>query len=86
MNQTQHVITRMSQRGISQAMVDLTITYGTIINDKYWLGRKGAQARLDELRKEQSDLIKLLDKGGLVVVGKDNTLITAYNCSSKPRQ
>jgi hypothetical protein len=83
MQQTHHIKQRMSQRGISQAMVDLVLTHGVIQGDKYVVGRKEAQKRLSELDNERRVLTKILDKGGVEVVAEGDALITAYNRNSK---
>jgi hypothetical protein len=85
MHQTKHIEKRMNQRGISHQMLDLAFAYGTPIREKYVLGRKEVAARLAELRQEEKALLKIMDKGGLVVVEDDNTLITTYNLSRRPR-
>ncbi len=83
MQQTRHIKQRMSQRGISQDMVNLVLTHGVIEGDKYVVGRKEALARLRELDNERRLVIKILDKGGVEVVTENNQLITTYNRNSK---
>jgi len=43
------------------------------------LGRNEIKQRLLELHREKKVLMKLLDKGGLVVVEENNRQITTYN-------
>ena len=40
MQSTRHIKQRMSQRGISQDMVNLVLTHGVIDGDKYVVGAK----------------------------------------------
>lgn len=74
MHRTRHFQQRM-QRGISQEMVDLVLSYGEAGGDKVVLSRK-ASARLMEAA---STLAKILDKGGLVVVTSGDAQLTTYN-------
>lgn len=83
MQHTRHIKQRMSQRGISQDMVNLVLTHGVIDGDKYVVGRKEALQRLRELDSERRVLTKILDKGGVEVVTDGGSLITTYNRNSK---
>lgn len=83
MHTTQHIQQRMSQRGISRAMVDLVMTHGTTEKDKIVLGKKEALKRLESLRHEERILMKILDKGGVIIVTENDFLITAYNCERR---
>lgn len=82
MKTTMHLKQRMSQRGINREMIDLVLNYGRIEQDKYILGRKEAQTLLGSFQRMEKELKKVLDKGGVVVVAKDDALITTYtyNC------
>ena len=75
MHKSKHFQQRMSQRGISQDMVDLVLSYGEPEGDKVILSRK-ASARLMEAART---LAKILDKGGLVVVASGDVQLTTYN-------
>lgn len=79
MRRSKHIGTRMGQRGISQAMIDLALNFGRCELDKYILDRREVDRRLEEIGRERSLLLKVRDKGGVIVVANDNTLITAYN-------
>ena len=79
MQSTRHIQQRMSQRGVTQGMVNLVMEYGTQEQDRYILGRKDVLALLATKREEERILMKILDKGGVVVVAADGTLITTYN-------
>ena len=83
MQPTRHIKQRMSQRGISQDMLNLVLTHGVIDGDKCVVGRKEALQRLRELDSERRVLTKIFDKGGVEVVVDDGALITAYNRNSK---
>ena len=75
--------TRMQQRGISKVMADLVLIYGRYEQDKLVLDRREIDRRLGELDQERKVLLKARDKGGVVVVANDNTLITTYNCNER---
>jgi hypothetical protein len=79
MKQTKHIRQRMSQRGVSQEMVNLVIEYGETKQDKHVLGRREALHRLEIINQEARVLKKIVDKGGVVVVVEGNALITTYN-------
>ena len=81
---THHAIKRIRQRGISDEMVYLVLEFGEYVKDKVILNSK----KLNQLIKRtnevdlKSKILKILDKGGLVVVlSEDDILITAYNCN-----
>lgn len=76
---TKHAGVRQSQRGITSSMVDYVFTHGAEENDKLTLGRKEVLQRLDAINEEKRLLMKILDKGGVVVVAHGDTVITTYN-------
>lgn len=80
MRHTNHIRQRMSQRGISQRMVELVMTYGTLEQDKFVLKHREAQRLVADFQDALRDLKKILDKGGVTVVAEGDALITAYNC------
>jgi len=82
MSRTKHIGKRMSQRGIKQSLVDLTVQFGENIGDKCILGRKGLILLLDKLRELERTAIQAIDKGGIVVVQANGSLITTYNIDS----
>jgi len=79
---THHVKTRQSQRGISSSILNYVVDNGFDENDKLIFRRKDALHRLDEIKNEEKILKRIADKGGVVVVTKDNTLITTYSYKS----
>lgn len=85
MAKTWHIGRRMSQRGIRQALVDLTVQFGEDVDDRCVLGRKGLELLLSELRDLERTTMHALDKGGIVVVQADGALITTYNVDSYSR-
>ena len=78
---TKHAIARMNQRGISKEMIDLTLEYGSYAKDKVILKSRDIKRLLHKVSKEvKKKLLKILDKGGLVVVLSDDySVITVYN-------
>ena len=86
MQLTQHVRQRMSQRGVSRAMVDLVLDHGRVEqNDRYVLDRRDASRRLEAMQQEIRLLKKVVDKGGVVVVAKEDALVTTFNCATALR-
>ncbi len=78
---TKHATLRMNQRGITKEMIELTIEYGQYQKDKIILKSRDIKKLIRKVSQEiKSKLMKLLDKGGLVVVmGDDCAVITVYN-------
>ena len=78
---TEHGMQRMNQRGITKEMIELTLEYGKYVQDKVILKSRDIKILLTKVTKEiKAKLMKLLDKGGLVVVLSDDcAVITAYN-------
>ncbi|ATP46896.1 DUF4258 domain-containing protein [Pseudomonas putida] len=83
MHTTHHCKARQPQRGISLKMVDYVLAHGSLENDKIVLGMKEAKQRLADLERERRLLMKIADKGGIVVVAEGEALITTYNCSHR---
>ena len=82
MIETHHINKRARQRGITKRMIELTLEYGKRQGDKIRLGKRKIKELIRDKKKLtqalKSELLKLLDKGGLVVVFSGSTLITAY--------
>ncbi len=78
---TKHGIKRMNQRGITKEMIELTVEYGQYHKDKIILKSRDIKKLITKVSKEiKAKLMKLLDKGGLVVVLSDDcAVITVYN-------
>ena len=84
---TKHLGVRMSQRGITGDMIELALAYGENRQDKVVLCRKAAMklvARLDGAQRATA--LKVLDKGGIVVVEKEGILLTTYNLNTFDRR
>ena len=82
MYETLHINQRARQRGITKRMIELTLEFGEVQADKIRLGtrriKKLLKNRKQITQEIKRDLLKILDKGGLVVVATDDVLITAY--------
>lgn len=84
---TKHLGVRMSQRGITSAMVEFVLTFGVNIQDKIILRRKDLAKLVPQLEGVQrATALKLLDKGGIVVVEDQGSLLTTYNINSFNRR
>jgi hypothetical protein len=79
---TNHVLSRMSKRGLTKPMIDLAFEYGKSRGDKLILNKKTIQNIIRELDKQRKDLLKIQDKGGVTVVMENDILVTAYNTNS----
>jgi Mn-dependent DtxR family transcriptional regulator len=60
-------------------MIELTLEFGMIQADKIKLGTKRIKKLLQIHKELKRDMLKILDKDGLVVVALERSLITAYN-------
>ena len=81
MYETLHINQRARQRGITNRMIELTLEYGIVQSDKVKLGTRRIKKLLRTHKHIKTDLLKILDKGGLIVVISGASLITAYNWS-----
>jgi hypothetical protein len=75
----------MSQRGIREVLVELTVRFGEDVDDRSILGRKGLELFFGELRELERTTMQAFAKGGIVVVQVDGALITTYNVDSYSR-
>lgn len=82
---TNHILTRMSQRGISKKLVDLVYEYGKEKGDKLILNKKTTQTLIKEIDSMRKELLRIMDKGGVTVVLDNDALVTAYNTNSYKR-
>ena len=82
---TNHVLARMSQRGISKKLIDLVCEYGNKRGDKLILNRKTTQRVIKEIDSMRKELLRIMDKGGVTIVFNNDILITAYNTDSYKR-
>ncbi|APE96587.1 DUF4258 domain-containing protein [Pseudomonas putida] len=83
MHATHHCKARQAQRGIPLKMIDYVLAHGTVDQDKFIIGTKEAKQRLADLEREKRLLMKIQDKGGVVVVAEGDALITTYNCTQR---
>ncbi len=81
MYETLHINQRIRQRGITNRMIELTLEYGIVQADKIKLGTKRIKKLLRTHKHLKADLLKIMDKGGLIVVISGAAMITAYNWS-----
>ena len=81
MYETLHINQRARQRGITNRMIELTMEYGIVQADKIKLGTRRIKKLLHTHKHIKADLLKIMDKGGLVVVVSGAAMITAYNWS-----
>jgi hypothetical protein len=78
---TDHAAKRMNQRGVTKEMIDLTLRYGRRKGDRIILKSRDIRRRLHHVSSRlKSRLLKIADKGGLVVVLGDerSVVITVY--------
>ena len=79
MPRTRHFEKRMSQRGINAELVALALQFGHEYHDgKVILNRKGLENLISECDRIKSRAQDAMNKGGLVVVADNDTLITTY--------
>ena len=86
MAKTRHMHQRMSQRGITDRMLEVVSDFGVTQGDKQILDRKNIDALMKRMDIFRKDLLKIRDKGGLVVVEVNDVYITAYNIDSFDRR
>jgi len=86
MRLSRHARIRMGQRGIPGRMIELARKHGRIEGDRWVLDRREARAALDALMAERAELLKVLDKGGVVVVEGGTQVITAFNITERQRR
>jgi hypothetical protein len=60
-------------------MIELVLEFREHQGDKVRLGIRRIKKLLRTHRELKRDLLKILDKGGIVVIMVDSVLITAYN-------
>jgi len=82
MAKTKHYGARISQRGIRERTVELAQQHGIPHGDKLVLGRKQIRFVLEAIDRERKELIRAMDKGGVIVVESGGALITAYDFDS----
>lgn len=82
MKYTYHLQNRMNQRGISKEMIEFTLNYGSINGDAYITNKKLLQKMIQHLNKQLTLAKRLIDKGGVIVVTNNGSVITTYDYES----
>ncbi len=83
MSKTRHMQARMSQRAISQEIIDVVLQYAVVRGDKFVVNKKAAKAVLAELDKQKKLFQRIYAKGGVIVVAPDGeVLVTTYDLDS----
>lgn len=83
MHKTHHVRMRMSQRAISDDLVELARSFGVPMHDgKIVLNRKAIGCLLQELNRIHKIGQRALAKGGVVVVAEGDVLVTTYSLAA----
>lgn len=85
MAKTRHIHQRMSQRAITQSMLEIVKTFGVESGDKTILNIKGIDSVLTELKRLSSSMQKMRARGGFVLVEDGDFEITTYALSSYKR-
>lgn len=86
MKTSKHILTRMSQRGITRLMLERVLSLGEAVSDdKIVLNKKIGLKLLKEFDAARKDLLKIIDKGGIALVIEGDSLITTYNYNSYKR-
>lgn len=87
MGKTRHVGKRMSQRGIRQSLIDLTLGFGVKTkNGRVVLNKQGLEELLEQLKDMEQTVQEALKKGGIVLVCDEEVLVTTYRVDSYHRQ
>lgn len=85
MIETNHLRARMSQRGITNNLLNLALEFGDHKGEKVFLNKKGIDNFLKEIDLLRSKFIRAKDKGGVVLVMSGEVGITTYNYDSYAR-
>lgn len=78
MKHTKHFDHRSQRRGISADLIELVEHYGLRDGEKLILQPKNISHAIRDLDTFRKRLIRAIDKGGIVLVEKENNLITTY--------
>lgn len=79
---TQHILQRMSQRGISKKIVNLVSKFGIADGDKLILNKKGCQKSRETLKGLLKTLSMIESADGYVVLEKRGDKLIAYRLDS----
>lgn len=83
MQLTKHAQQRMTKRGITRTMIELTLEYGEPQDEKTVLSKNTTRRLVRELEEKLRTAKKILDKGGCVVVESEDVIVTTYNFTPK---
>ncbi|MCX8125387.1 MAG: hypothetical protein N3F66_14660 [Spirochaetes bacterium] len=78
MTKTQHFAKQMHNRGITHTMVELVELFGYQVGDRVILDKKQIHQLLHRINVVRDELIKMYQKGGVAVVEKNGSMITAF--------
>lgn len=82
MYKTRHIHQRMSQRGITQPVIEMLYSFGIADGDKIVLSKKNCELLSQIFSKMKKITVKMAEKGGFTLVANDETLITTYRLNS----
>ena len=85
MSKTRHLQKRMAKRSIRGTMLKIVSTFGVPDGDKRVLNRKGCDAVLAEIEDMKKNLVKMRERGGMVLVENGGVQITTYALDSYSR-
>lgn len=82
MHKTRHIQQRMSQRGITEAIINMVFDFGISDGDKITLDKKNCQllSKLFEQMKRTTD--NMAEKGCYTLVASGESLVTVYRLNS----
>jgi hypothetical protein len=75
----------MSERGAKQSMIDMAQNFCLTHGDKIILNRKGIDLVLRKIDQFKKDALKMRERGGLVLVDVENSMLTTYALDSFKR-
>ena len=82
MYKTRHIHQRMSERGITQPVIDILYHFGISDGDKITLSKKNCELLSQVFSKMKKITDKMAEKGGFTLVADGETLITTYRLNS----
>ena len=85
MSKTRHIAQRMSQRGISENILELVAAFGMEHGDKIILNKKGCDKVVAQLQEMVRRLNRVSEAGGYVLVEAGGKQITVYRLNSYKR-
>lgn len=85
MSKTWHIAQRMSQRGISDKILELVAAFGMEQGDQVILNKKGCDKAIARLQEMARRLTRISEAGGYVLVEAGGKQITTYRLNSYKR-